>query len=350
MSNNRHQSPSNCRKMKLTHVFASFVFALLTATAGAQHGLLGEYYNGTNFESKVMSRVDSKIDFNWDRVSPAAGMNSSDYSIRWTGRLKTPKSGKYVFSATVDDGIRVWVGDTQVIDAWGLHDSESFSGTVTLEANKYYDLKVEYFNGIFEGEITLLWELPEEGDLLTDLFNTAATPVDAKYFFQPANKEATEPSKTKLKDNSAKKALPAKPKQTSPAATEKSRPAAATKMSPEMKSRQKALELKYIYFVKSKDIILPESEETLNDWVTFLQQQPDAGINIYGHTDDLGNADKNQVLSEQRAQIVADYLIAHGLDKSRIATKGFGGSKPIYVNPATEKERALNRRVEIRAK
>ncbi|HRI58110.1 MAG TPA: OmpA family protein, partial [Saprospiraceae bacterium] len=67
-------------------------------------------------------------------------------------------------------------------------------------------------------------------------------------------------------------------------------------------------------------------------------------------TDDLGNDEKNQVLSEQRAQIVADYLIAHGLDKSRIRTKGYGGTKPIYVNPATENERALNRRVEIRAK
>ena len=49
-------------------------------------------------------------------------------------------------------------------------------------------------------------------------------------------------------------------------------------------------------------------------------------------------------------KIVADYLAARGLDKSRIRTKGYGGTKPIYVNPATEKERALNRRVEIKAR
>lgn len=350
--------------MKSLSSLAAFLFSLAVSALFAQNGLLGEYYNGTNFETKVMSRVDPKIDFNWDRVSPAAGMNSNDYSIRWTGRLLIPKSGKYTFSAKVDDGIRVWVGGTKVIDAWGLHDSENFSGSITLEANKYYDLKVEYFNGIFEGEIQLLWVLPGEGNVLTDLFSSSAKPVDAKYFSQPvASKPANpapKPSVTKPENKPAKKTTPpkkttsSKPKQTAPATTTKPPVAETPKLpaatSPEVKAKQRALELKYIYFERSKDIILPDSKATLDDWVTFLQQQPEAAIDIAGHTDDLGNAGKNQVLSEQRAQIVADYLVTHGLDKSRIRTKGYGGTKPIYVNPATEKDRALNRRVEIRVK
>jgi len=345
--------------MKILQTLAVVFLAVFQLSA--QQGLTGEYFNGTNFERKVMTRTDAKIDFNWYRVSPAAGMNSTDYSIRWTGRLLAPKSGKYTFSAKVDDGIRVWVGGQKVIDAWGLHDSENFSGSITLEANKQYDLKVEYFNGIFEGEITLLWTLPGE----SSWFGSSAKPVEAKYFSQPVVSKPAPPipkpilakpeNKPVKKTTPPKKTTPAKSKPTpekkpQPVA-EKPKPATPSAVdAPAMKAKQRELELKYIYFVKSKDVILPESQRTLNDWVTFLQQKPEATIDIIGHTDDLGNAEKNQILSEQRAQIVADYLVTQGLDKSRIRTKGYGGTKPIYVNPATEKERALNRRVEIKAR
>ena len=347
--------------MRWVPIFATTVFVFFSIVLHAQSGLLGEYFNGTNFDRKVMSRVDAKIDFNWNRVSPAAGMNATDYSIRWTGRLLAPKSGKYVFSAKVDDGIRVWVSGVKVIDAWGPHDHGDFSGSIVLEANKAYDLKVEYYNGIFEGEIQLLWVMPEASGFW-------AKPVEARYFSQPGTNKpaaaapkpiAAKPEKKPAKKtNPPKKASPPKPKPTTPVAAnpadkppaETPTPPTAGTSTPEITARQRALELKYIYFVKSKDIILPDSKATLNDWVIFLQQKPDATIDIAGHTDDLGNDEKNQLLSEQRAQIVADYLVSQGLDKSRIRTRGYGGTKPIYVNPATEQERGLNRRVEIRAK
>ncbi|MBV6438528.1 MAG: signaling protein [Haliscomenobacteraceae bacterium CHB4] len=352
--------------MRLVQIFLSIIALFFSFAATAQQGLLGEYYSGTNFETKVMTRVDARINFNWDRVSPAPGMNSTDYSIRWTGRLLAPKSGKYTFSAKVDDGIRVWVGGAKVIDAWGPHDSEDFSGSITLEANKHYDLKVDYFNGIFEGEIQLLWVLPGEGNALTNFFSSPAKPVDAKYLYQPtvskpANLTPKPPvakpeNKPAKKNTPSKKAPPAKSKPAKPATNSQPSsdipaPPATVTTTPEVKAKQRALELKYIYFERSKDIILPESRATLDDWVIFLQQQrPDAVIDIAGHTDDLGNEAKNQELSEKRAQIVADYLIEHSLDKSRIRAKGYGGAKPIYVNPATERDRALNRRVEIRVK
>lgn len=345
--------------MKRTCFLTIALFVFSFNFLNAQSGLLGEYFNGTDFDRKVMSRVDSKIDFTWDRVSPAPGLNATDYSIRWTGRLQAPKSGKYVFSAKVDDGIRVWVGGFKVIDAWGPHDYGDFSGAIVLEANRTYDLKVEYYNGIFEGEIQLRWVMPESG--------TTPQPVQAQYFTQPGTKPvaavskppAAKPEKKpEKKTTTPPKTNPAKPK---PAKTENTKPASklpAEKPKPqppapsetELKAQQQALELKFIYFVKSKDIILPESKKTLNDWVIFLRQKPDATIDIAGHTDDLGNDEKNRILSEQRARIVADYLVSQGLDQNRIRTKGYGGTQPIYVNPATEKERSLNRRVEIRAK
>ena len=378
--------------------------AIFANSLQAQQGLLGEYYNGTNFETKVLSRVDRAVDFDWPlNVSPAAGVNPSFFSARWTGKLQPPKSGKYTFSAKVDDGIRVWVGGKKVIDAWALHDSENFSGSVELAANQQYDLKVEYFNDIYEGEIHLLWVMPGESNAIMDLFKSPAKPVDGKYFAQPAQAKPLEkpaptqplPTKNAVSSNApqnkpegveisrhpvrkpataatkpVKKTAAAKPpskkktaasnppqqknrpktEQKTQQPAEKPVPAPPAIPPAELVRKQRELELKPIYFVQSKDDILPASKTTLDDWVAFLQQKTDAVIYVKGHTDDMGNAAKNQELSEKRALLVANYLVEHGLDKNRIQTKGYGSSQPVFVNPATEKERALNRRVEIRVK
>lgn len=69
-------------------------------------------------------------------------------------------------------------------------------------------------------------------------------------------------------------------------------------------------------------------------------------IEIIGHTDDVGDDDYNQELSEQRAQAVRDYLVETGLDPNKIVTVGAGESMPIASN-RTDEGRAQNRRVEV---
>jgi outer membrane protein OmpA-like peptidoglycan-associated protein len=300
-----------------------------------------------------LTRTDAKIDFNWNNVSPAAGMDVSNYSIRWTGRLLAPATGNYLFSAKVDDGIRLWIGGQSVINAWGLHDSEDFKGQIYLEAGRYYDLKVEYFNGIFEGEIRLLWTLPGEGSIL-DRFWSSAKPIEAKHFYQappptpthtlppaaPVNKKNT-PSKPSVKAKS-------KPK---PAPTVSNEPTAPPPLSAtEFKTHSEALAQKTIYFVKTKDEIVAESRKHLDDWVKILARQPQATIEIRGHTEETGDPVQNQRLSELRADLVARYLIQQGLEKNRIFTKGYGGTRPVFQNAQTEAQKALNRRVEIKVR
>lgn len=73
---------------------------------------------------------------------------------------------------------------------------------------------------------------------------------------------------------------------------------------------------------------------------------PDQPIVVEGHTDNQGVAGKNQVLSQERAQSVVDYLISRGVAKDRITAKGIGQDRPIADNKTTE-GRAQNRRVEI---
>ena len=71
-------------------------------------------------------------------------------------------------------------------------------------------------------------------------------------------------------------------------------------------------------------------------------------IVVTGHTDSVGSADDNLALSKRRAQAVADYLIAAGIDKDRIEVAGLGQEKPIAPND-TEEGRAMNRRIEFTA-
>jgi outer membrane protein OmpA-like peptidoglycan-associated protein len=67
---------------------------------------------------------------------------------------------------------------------------------------------------------------------------------------------------------------------------------------------------------------------------------------IEGHTDNVGSAQKNKTLSEQRATAVLNYLVERGVDKKRLKSVGYGLTKPIADN-STEEGRAKNRRVEL---
>lgn len=102
----------------------------------------------------------------------------------------------------------------------------------------------------------------------------------------------------------------------------------------------------YINFETGKADIKPESQEIINQIVEMLKQNNDLRISIEGHTDNVGSDKSNQTLSENRAESVMNAILAQGIDKSRLSSKGWGASKPIADN-RTEEGRAKNRRVEI---
>ncbi|MCX8124443.1 MAG: OmpA family protein [Spirochaetes bacterium] len=91
--------------------------------------------------------------------------------------------------------------------------------------------------------------------------------------------------------------------------------------------------------------ILPSSYPELDKIVAILKQKK-VKVRIEGHTDDIGEAAFNQLLSEKRAESIKKYLVSKGLDAERFETVGYGESKPIADNK-TEKGRAQNRRVEF---
>jgi outer membrane protein OmpA-like peptidoglycan-associated protein len=93
--------------------------------------------------------------------------------------------------------------------------------------------------------------------------------------------------------------------------------------------------------------IKPAFRNTLDTVSASLQQYPDSLIDVYGHTDSTGSDSSNQLLSERRAEAVANYMSSRGVNSARIRWQGFGETAPIADNTTTE-GRARNRRVEIK--
>jgi len=87
-------------------------------------------------------------------------------------------------------------------------------------------------------------------------------------------------------------------------------------------------------------------KKVLNTFATGLVQNPNATINIIGHTDSTGTDAVNNPLSLKRANSVRDYLVTKGVASSRFMTEGHGSREPLVAND-TAANKAKNRRVEI---
>lgn len=105
--------------------------------------------------------------------------------------------------------------------------------------------------------------------------------------------------------------------------------------------------LKNVFFDTDKFVLKPKSKIELDKLTRLMNDNPDLKIEIAGHTDNQGNSGANQILSENRAKAVKDFLVRSGVDTSRLTYKGYGQSEPIASND-TEEGRQQNRRTEFK--
>jgi len=102
-----------------------------------------------------------------------------------------------------------------------------------------------------------------------------------------------------------------------------------------------------VTFDTDSTLIKPGFRDTLDTVAASLNKYPNSLIDVYGHTDATGTDAYNQTLSENRARVVADYLVSKGVSQARIRSTGFGKTQPVATNDTPE-GRAANRRVEIK--
>ncbi|MCL1957163.1 MAG: OmpA family protein, partial [Fibromonadales bacterium] len=102
-----------------------------------------------------------------------------------------------------------------------------------------------------------------------------------------------------------------------------------------------------VLFEFGKADLKPELKENLAEVASILKNLlTESTVIVEGHTDNVGKADANKKLSDQRASEVVKYLIGRGVDKKRLKSVGYGATKPIADN-STEAGKAKNRRVEL---
>jgi RHS repeat-associated protein len=127
----------------------------LTYTYNAQQpppqGLRGSYYNCTTPQGCQvdMSSVDPSLYFDWGPLPPGIGIRGDNWSARWVGFVKPPQTGTYYFGAAHDDGVRIWVNGSLVLDRWfdtGTDGTPAYGGAVNLTAGQPVPITVEYYD------------------------------------------------------------------------------------------------------------------------------------------------------------------------------------------------------------
>ncbi len=102
-----------------------------------------------------------------------------------------------------------------------------------------------------------------------------------------------------------------------------------------------------VFFDSGKSTLRAESNKELNELAEYMNIQKTLFIEIAGHTDNVGEAEANQKLSEDRAKAVKKYLESKGIAPARVIAKGYGDTQPTADN-ATAAGKQKNRRTEVR--
>jgi OOP family OmpA-OmpF porin len=110
---------------------------------------------------------------------------------------------------------------------------------------------------------------------------------------------------------------------------------------------EKAIRLEGANFATGSSKLLDSANAKLDEVVKSASDFPEIQLSVSGYTDNVGNATRNQKLSQERADAVKAYFTKKGVAANRISTKGFGAESPIADNTTVD-GRAKNRRVEVR--
>jgi uncharacterized protein YjdB len=141
-------------------------------------GLKGEYFNNITLTAPVtVTRTEATVNFNWGTGSPASGIGSDNFSVRWTGFVKPQYNGTYTFYANTNDGNRLWVNGVQITNRWSDGVAEN-SDTISLTADVLYPVTLEMYEGTNTATAILSWSHASQAKQVipqSRLFTTSTT-------------------------------------------------------------------------------------------------------------------------------------------------------------------------------
>jgi len=138
----------------------------------AEPGFRAEYF--ARYRTRVRSMIEPRVDHAWGETEPVPAAGADRFSARYTATLEVPTAGTYTFSTDADDGVRLWIGDTLVIDDWRGHFAERHDGRIDLAPGPVA-LRLEYFELDLGAELRLSWTPPGGAEAVLDAASVTAS-------------------------------------------------------------------------------------------------------------------------------------------------------------------------------
>ncbi|HKS36359.1 MAG TPA: PA14 domain-containing protein, partial [Verrucomicrobiae bacterium] len=134
----------------------------ITSGGGSGNGLNGEYYDAINFSQRRVTRTDATVNFDWGTASPDPSIGADTFSVRWTGQAQPQFSETHTFYTRTDDGVRLWVNGSLIIDKWIDQGPTEWSGSLALTGGVKYNIQMEYYENGGGAVAQLSWSSPSQ--------------------------------------------------------------------------------------------------------------------------------------------------------------------------------------------
>ena len=127
---------------------------------GAAAACLGAYYRGHFDDGPVLKRVDAAVDFDWADGSPDASLDDDAFSVRWTGAITAPVTGRTTLAMRCATQCRILVSGLPVAQGRSDHEPVTITGAVSMRKGVSYPIRLELEHEKYDAIAQLLWETP----------------------------------------------------------------------------------------------------------------------------------------------------------------------------------------------
>src|SRR5450631_1040732 len=168
----KYQSPSEAKKIIPSTNLRS------TGNTTYYQGLSTDWYSGIAFDTYSSNSRDTTVDFpDTTGIGMARAGTATTYSARWSGQVLATYAETYTFYTRSDDGVRLYVNGSLIVDHWNDHTLVEDSGTISLAAGQWYSIKLEYYNNGGTGAIQLSFQSPSESKKIVPLTSLRTSAV-----------------------------------------------------------------------------------------------------------------------------------------------------------------------------
>lgn len=125
-----------------------------------EQGLTATYFNNINLSGEpAITKTDKTIDFLWTLSLPDRMIKTNFYSVRWTGKIHSPKTGNFKIGLEGNDGYRLFINDSLFIDHWDKQSYHVSLADFYFEKDKQYNIRIEFYEPVGNAKIKLLWNV-----------------------------------------------------------------------------------------------------------------------------------------------------------------------------------------------